>query len=40
MAWGLGERIITPTMSDSAPPAIAVAYELLTGSAMSPAPLA
>jgi hypothetical protein len=34
MAWGLGERIITPTMSDSAPPAIAVAYELLTGSAM------
>jgi hypothetical protein len=34
LAWGLGERILTPAMPDNAPPAIAVAYELLTGTAM------
>jgi len=34
LAWGLGERILTPTIPDNDPERIAASYELLTGTSI------
>lgn len=37
LAWGLGERILTPMIPDNDPERIALGYELLTGTSIPPA---
>ncbi len=37
LAWGLGERILTPMIPDNDPERTAVDYELLTGTSIPPA---